>query len=344
MSSRESKTRRFGVRTSALDNASKIIDPSREMGTPTQLIDVSKIDMEEGNLRKILIDIENPHDIDDSNPRAAEMRAQLEEIEGLAATIKSSGLMNPIEVYRMGDRFEIATGQRRYLAHRMLGLPMIRASVLLKKPDALRTQQWVENEQRSNMSLPERVFGLREVFAEAGLIDASRAERAKYMIEAMGMKQSSAYRYLAIYDAPPEIHDAIRDGHLTSVTTAYQICSRPDDEVLGALQAYLDGTPPSEAGEAAAQLQEPEGGTSVEAPPTNPIRIKRARGRQVQSVKLGAVTKPSAVRTIMHALAEAPAIKKALGDISLPTIDWDDMQAVSKAWLEFVKQIEAAAE
>jgi len=52
-----------------------------------------------------------------------------DEIFELAADIKRNGLINPITVRPVGDRFEVVAGHRRFLAHRYGGIVKIRCIV-----------------------------------------------------------------------------------------------------------------------------------------------------------------------------------------------------------------------
>ena len=67
----------------------------------------------------------------------APVRADIDEIEvhELAESIKEVGLINPIMVRRRGERFEVIAGHRRLLAHRELGLSVIRCTVLEEQSD-----------------------------------------------------------------------------------------------------------------------------------------------------------------------------------------------------------------
>ena len=56
----------------------------------------------------------------DSNP--AQPRRRFEDLEQLAESIKADGLLEPIMVRPMGERFQIVHGERRWRACKMAGL------------------------------------------------------------------------------------------------------------------------------------------------------------------------------------------------------------------------------
>ena len=60
------------------------------------------------------------------------VRAKIDErdVESLAWSMKAIGLINPIEVFAQGDKWEIATGHRRFLAAQSLGWDAIDCKIL----------------------------------------------------------------------------------------------------------------------------------------------------------------------------------------------------------------------
>ena len=75
-----------------------------------------------------------------------------EEISDLAASIKERGLLQAIRVSEKGGRFEVVFGDRRYLAHKKLGLQTIRAVVKAYNPLDIAIDRATENNQRNNLS------------------------------------------------------------------------------------------------------------------------------------------------------------------------------------------------
>ena len=81
---------------------------------------------------------------DPNQPRRTFDEAELRE---LAASIRANGLLQPITVRRVGVRYSIIAGERRYRAHRLLDATTIRAIVHEPADTAeLRVLQIVEND------------------------------------------------------------------------------------------------------------------------------------------------------------------------------------------------------
>lgn len=69
--------------------------------------------------------------IDQIDEPAHAMRVDIDRdaVFTLAASIKEHGLINPITVRPVGERFEVVAGHRRFLAHRYGGMPKIKCVV-----------------------------------------------------------------------------------------------------------------------------------------------------------------------------------------------------------------------
>jgi len=79
----------------------------------------------------------------------------------LAESIQRIGLINPITVRPIGNRYEIVAGHRRYLAHRILGRPTIMARIVDTSTDEAEAIKIVENIQREQLSYAEEIHNIR---------------------------------------------------------------------------------------------------------------------------------------------------------------------------------------
>jgi ParB family chromosome partitioning protein len=115
--------------------------------------------------------------------RAAETE---EELAGLAASVRASGVLQPLTVRRAGPdapsgvRWELVCGHRRLAAARLAGLPMVPCVALDMDDDAAQLANVVENLQRKDLSPLEEADGVAALteggktapeIAEAGAAD-----------------------------------------------------------------------------------------------------------------------------------------------------------------------------
>lgn len=142
------------------------------------------------------------------------------ELRELADSIKERGLMQPIGVTPRGDRFLIVWGDRRYLAHEILGLKKIMCLVQEMEDSQVVLDRAVENIQRVNLTP-----------FEEGHIYAGLAEKAGFSIDAIaGMTGKSAgiiQRRMDILRMPESFQKAIHSGGV-SVSVAEELWSCPD--------------------------------------------------------------------------------------------------------------------
>ena len=91
-------------------------------------------------------------DLIDRPEEIARLAINEDEISELADSIRERGLQQAIRVARRGDRFLIVYGDRRFLAHKKLGLTKIRATVVDAGDDEIILDRFIENVQRVNLS------------------------------------------------------------------------------------------------------------------------------------------------------------------------------------------------
>lgn len=121
-----------------------------------------------------------------------------EAISALAATIaEAGGLIEPIIVRSIPDeRFEIVAGERRWRAHKLLGLGTIDAIVRDLDDHESRRIGFIENIQRKQLSDYERYLGIRLI--ENDPVYETKADLAEHL----GMTRQEIYRFKAFEVLP----------------------------------------------------------------------------------------------------------------------------------------------
>jgi ParB family transcriptional regulator, chromosome partitioning protein len=112
----------------------------------------------------------------------------------LAESIREVGLMQPIVVRRVDANYQIVAGERRWRAHKMLGLSTIRAVVIDCTDQDMAVLALVENVSRDDLSDYEISVSIRR--SEQEFPDRKR------MAEALGMSRAGLYRYFAYESLP----------------------------------------------------------------------------------------------------------------------------------------------
>jgi ParB family chromosome partitioning protein len=142
----------------------------------------------------------NPH-----QPRKTMNDASIAE---LSASIKSSGIIQPLVLRRTKDGFELIAGERRLRAAKLAGLTEVPA--IIRDVDGFTQAQMalIENVQREDLNPIERAHGYRTLMDQLGLTQLELAGR-------MGEDRSSIANYLRLLDLSEGVHTMIRDGRLS---------------------------------------------------------------------------------------------------------------------------------
>lgn len=142
-----------------------------------------------------------------------------EDLAGLAASIRETGLMQPIAVRaatpgKVGggggsERFELIAGERRWRAARLAGLTRIPA--IVHDVDDRRSAEWaiIENVQREDLNPIDRGTAYANLSRNFGLTQSEIAER-------VGVDRSTIANLIRIVELEPEIRDLIATGRLST--------------------------------------------------------------------------------------------------------------------------------
>jgi ParB family chromosome partitioning protein len=154
----------------------------------------------------------NPH-----QPRRQMNDAALAE---LAASLKTTGLIQPIVVRQVDGGYQLIAGERRWRAARLAGLE--RVPVIIRHVDAFIQAQMalIENIQRENLNPIDRATAYRALISQLGLTQAELAQR-------LGEDRSSIANYLRLLDLSDAVQKSVIDGRL-SLGHAKLLASVPD--------------------------------------------------------------------------------------------------------------------
>ena len=152
--------------------------------------------------------VEVPIDQIEVNPNQPRKVFDFTALDELAASIKSSGVIQPIIVRRVAGTYQLIAGERRWRAARQAGLDRIPAIVR----DATDAQSielaLVENLLREDLNPIETAQAYQKLLAEFGWIQEELAQR-------VGKDRTSIANSLRLLRLPDEIQADLRNGRLT---------------------------------------------------------------------------------------------------------------------------------
>jgi ParB family transcriptional regulator, chromosome partitioning protein len=164
-------------------------------------------DAPEPRLSTVEVDVDrlSPNDF---QPRASVDDARLKE---LASSIMSNGVIQPIIVRKVGDRFQIIAGERRWRAARLAGLqrvPVVVRTVESGQERSLLEMALIENIQRENLNPIEEALGYRRLSDEFQM-------RQEDIAAAVGKDRATVANVLRLLKLPEEVRAEVAGGTLS---------------------------------------------------------------------------------------------------------------------------------
>lgn len=133
----------------------------------------------------------------------------LQELAELTASLKQSGLLQPILVRRKGDGiYELISGERRWRATKDAGLETIQAVIRNCGDEESVVLALVENLQRADLNPMEMARAYHRMMNEFGLTQDIIAQR-------VGCERSSIANVVRLLNLPPEIQRLIEANQLS---------------------------------------------------------------------------------------------------------------------------------
>jgi ParB family transcriptional regulator, chromosome partitioning protein len=144
--------------------------------------------------------VPNPH-----QPRRTINPAAIAE---LAASLKSTGLIQPIVVRKSTVGYELIAGERRWRAAKQAGFTQIPA--IVREVDRFTQAQMalVENIQREDLNPIDRADAYRSIIEKLGLTQAELAHR-------LGEERSTIANHLRLLDLAEPVRAQVREGKLS---------------------------------------------------------------------------------------------------------------------------------
>jgi ParB family chromosome partitioning protein len=144
----------------------------------------------------------------DPNPNQPRKAFDSNSLNELAASIKTSGVIQPIIVRRSGSRYQLIAGERRWRAARQAGLPRVPA-IVREVTDAESLElALVENLLREDLNPMEEAEAYQKLLAQFDWTQEDLAQR-------VGKDRSSIANCLRLLRLPEPIQADLRGGRLT---------------------------------------------------------------------------------------------------------------------------------
>ena len=148
-------------------------------------------------------------DLVEPSPYQPRTRFREEALDELARSIKASGIIQPIVVRAIGNRFQLIAGERRWRAAQRAGLTKASAIVRQVSDELALEMTLVENIQREDLNPIEAARAFERLMAEFQLTQESVAERT-------GKDRATVANAVRLLKLEPIMQDWIEEGKLSA--------------------------------------------------------------------------------------------------------------------------------
>ena|SRR5579862_6240231 len=148
-------------------------------------------------------------DLIEPSPYQPRTRFREEALEELARSIQASGIIQPIVVRPVANRYQLIAGERRWRAAQRAGLQKVAAIVRLVSDELALEMTLVENIQREDLNAMEAARAFERLMDEFQLTQESVAERT-------GKDRATVANAIRLLKLEPTIQDWIEEGKLSA--------------------------------------------------------------------------------------------------------------------------------
>ena len=158
------------------------------------------------NMEKEIIEVS----LDDIIPNRFQPRLSFDEDElnGLAKSIRQHGIIQPLVLRKVGNKYEIIAGERRYKASFIAGLTKVPAIIIDLNDNESAEVAIVENIQRKNLSALEEAKSFKKLLDRGYLTQEELAVR-------MGKTQGAISNKLRLLNLSDEVQEALLNNEIS---------------------------------------------------------------------------------------------------------------------------------
>jgi ParB family transcriptional regulator, chromosome partitioning protein len=146
----------------------------------------------------------------DSNPHQPRESMDQVVLEELAASMRIHGVLQPVLVLRIQDRYQLVAGHRRVAAAKIAGLQTI-PSIVRSDSSPERQSEWalIENIQRQDLNALERAKAYRTYIDQFHLTHAQAAQQ-------LGEDRTTISNFLRLLDLPQLVQAALSQNKISA--------------------------------------------------------------------------------------------------------------------------------
>lgn len=334
------KKKVFSIGSSLSDGLEQTIAAAHNYSSDLRVdvIPLSKIETDPDNPRALLISLDDiTNGINNDDPFFEQKTQEIESLQSLANSIKEQGIINPVIVYEHNGKYRLIAGARRTLASGLAEKADIQAKILDGKPDEvkIRVLQWIENIERSDLSLAEKIDNLEKIidaYARQNQI-SSREVTITDISQLVGCVKSHAMNLKTVLEADGDIKELIAKNQIRSLEKAAVLSNIASINLRKkALDECLNGATLKQL---KSYLEKDK--LTQKKPSLENIVVQKA-GRPTLSVNFGKTPNVRVAEIILKSLITNPDISNLKMEID--NLDFESPKCISDAFKTLVRKLE----
>jgi ParB family transcriptional regulator, chromosome partitioning protein len=131
-----------------------------------------------------------------------------DELASLSESIRTHGVLQPLVVRRVGEKFQLIAGERRLRAAKAVGLAAVPVRVVDFNDQQVLEAALVENIQRTDLNPIEKAQGFKDYLDRFQMTHEQLAAR-------LGLARPTITNLVGLLELPTELQDAVRVGQLS---------------------------------------------------------------------------------------------------------------------------------
>jgi ParB family chromosome partitioning protein len=142
------------------------------------------------------------------NPYQPRKAFDAEELAALGESIRTHGILQPLVVRPLGDRYQLVAGERRLRAAQAVGVTDVPVRVVDFNDQQVLEAALVENIQRADLNPIEKAQGFKDYLDRFRMTQEQLAQR-------LGLDRTTISNLVNLLDLPHQVQEAVRLGQIT---------------------------------------------------------------------------------------------------------------------------------
>lgn len=143
----------------------------------------------------------------DPNPNQPRREFDQEALQELANSIRELGIIQPITLRKVANRYQIIAGERRWRASQLAGLQKIPAYIVSVEDQGVMEMALVENIQREDLNAIEIALAYQHLAETTGMTQAKISDR-------VGKSRAAVTNYLRLLKLPAQVQMALKNHEI----------------------------------------------------------------------------------------------------------------------------------